>query len=170
MRGPHGVGAEPLDLELGLEGLELATEGVAPRLRVHQTEMVPVEHNHPRARPEHRAPAPDVVADRLLEAVPLDRLRDRRALPARDHETVQTLQLLGTPDLDGRRAERTQDARVRGEVPLGREDPDAEAGLACHYEPRCWRREPSSASWAMSSPRIGSPSSVEAAATRSGSA
>ncbi len=164
------LGAEPVDLELGLEALQLAAEGVAARDRVHQAEVLAVADDHPGAGAEHGAPALGVGADRGLEPVALDRLRDRRALAAGDHEPVEVGQLgRALRTSTGAGAERAQHPRVGREVALRREDADPEAGLAGHYQPRCWSSAPSAASWAMSSPRIGSPSPAEAAATRSGS-
>src|SRR5580698_2926359 len=42
------------ELELGLEGRDLAAEGVAPDADVHEPQVVAIEHDHAGAGPEHR--------------------------------------------------------------------------------------------------------------------
>ena len=51
--GPHRL-ALALELEIRLERRDLAAEGVAPDRQIDEPEMVAVEDDHPRARPEDR--------------------------------------------------------------------------------------------------------------------
>ena len=60
--------ADPLDLEVGLEALQLAAEGVARGGRVDQPEVLVVADDHPGAGAEDRPPALVVGADRRLQA------------------------------------------------------------------------------------------------------
>src|SRR5690349_11396923 len=82
------------DVELGLERRNLAPEGVPPHRQVDQPEVLPVEHDHPGARPEHGAVE---RSHRLVEAVEAHQPHEGRRLAARDHEAVQPGELLGLP-------------------------------------------------------------------------
>ena len=55
--GAHGLAGHAGDPQVGLEGADLAAERVAPALDVHHAEVRAVEHDHPRAGPEHRRAA-----------------------------------------------------------------------------------------------------------------
>ena len=52
--GAHRRPVDPGDLEVLLEGADLAAERVAPAQRVHAAEVLAVEHDHPGAGAEHR--------------------------------------------------------------------------------------------------------------------
>ena len=108
--------------------LHLAAERVAPRPVVAEAEVVAVEDDHPRARPEDRAAE---LAHRLVEAVEPHQPADRGRLAAGDDEAVEPLELLGEPDLDRLGAEPPQHGGVLAEVPLHGEDADPERLLHC---------------------------------------
>ena len=95
--------------------------------------MVAPEQDHPGAGPEDRRLE---MPQRLVEAVELRELEDRRRLPARNDEAVDPLELLRLPHLDDLRAEPPQHRRVLAEVPLHGEDADPD--LIPHAE-KCRR-------------------------------
>ena len=119
-----GSPSMPGDLEVGLEGADLAAERVAPARVVGEPEVLAVEHDHPRARPEHRRAGAHQVAQRLGEPLALDPERHRRRLAARDHEPVEPVEVGGHAHLAHLGAEAAQHARVRLEVALEREHAD----------------------------------------------
>ena len=81
--GAQRLVADSLDLQIGLEALQLAPEGVAGRRRVDQAQVRVVADDHPGAGAEN-GPAPLAVRpDRGSEVRRLDPHRDRRALAAR---------------------------------------------------------------------------------------
>ena len=53
-----GAPSMPGDVEVGLEGADLAAERVAPAQRVHAAEVLAVEHDHPGAGARGRACRP----------------------------------------------------------------------------------------------------------------
>ena len=83
--------------------------------------MVPVEDDHPGAGAEDRAWE---LPHRLVEPVEPHQPHERRRLAARDHEPVETLELLRLAHLDDVGAERAQHRRVLAEVALDCEDAD----------------------------------------------
>ena len=133
---------------------------------VHDAEMLAVDHDQARARPEHRRPGGGERAQRVAEPLALDPERHRRRLAARDDQAVEPLEVGGHADLAHVGAEALQHPAVRLEVALEREHPDERARHG--YQPRCAR------SWSGSSLRasrldIAAPSPALACATRSGS-
>ncbi|MBM2822328.1 MAG: hypothetical protein HW413_1074 [Thermoleophilia bacterium] len=110
------------ELDVGLEALHLATVGVAIDLEVCDAKMLPVEHDHPGARPENRPP---ILTDRVIQAVKPGQVHDRRRLTARDHEPVQPVEILGQPHFDHLRAESAQDVGVLAEGALQRKNADS---------------------------------------------
>ncbi len=112
--------ADPLDLEVGLEALQLAAEGVAARDRVEEAEVVGVADDQPGAGAENRPAGPVMVAQSRLEPGDLDPLGDRRALAAGNDEAVETLQVGREADLGYLGAEPAQRTGVGLEVPLER--------------------------------------------------
>ena len=125
------------DVEIRLEAVHLATERVAPRRVIAEAEVVAVEDDHPRARPEDR---PAELAHRLVEAVELHQPADRGRLAAGDDQPVEALELLGQPHLDRLGAEPPQHGRVLAEVPLHGEDADPERLLHASMVTRLRRR------------------------------
>src|SRR5215218_4336884 len=119
--------ADALDLQIRLEARDLAAEGVASAGDVSEAQVLGVADDHPRARAENRPPRLDVGANRGLEPVPLDRLRDRGRLAAGDDERVEAIQLLRVADLDRVGAEPAQHLGVRREAALAREYADPQA-------------------------------------------
>jgi hypothetical protein len=117
---PQRLLADPLDLEVGLEALQLATEGVAPRARVEEAEVVGVADDQAGAGAEDRPPGLVMGAQRRLQLRRLDAFDDRRALAARDDEAVEAGQIGGRADLGCFGAELAQGAGVRLEVALQR--------------------------------------------------
>src|SRR5262245_55250034 len=109
------------DVEVGLEAPHLAAERVATHRDVGEPEMVAAEHDHPGARAEDRAVE---AAQGVVEAVETHEPRDRGRLAAGDDQAVETVELLGKPDLDRVRAEPPEHVCVLTEVPLHGEDAD----------------------------------------------
>jgi hypothetical protein len=118
--GAQWLVADPLDLEVGLEALQLATEGVAAGTGVEEAEVLGVADDQPGAGAEDRPPVFMVSPQRRLQARRSDALDDRRALTAGNDQPVDVLQALGGADLDCLGAEVTQRPGVRLEVALDR--------------------------------------------------
>src|ERR671914_931579 len=97
--GPQRVWTEPLDLEILLEALALAAEGVSACDHVPEAQVLAVEHDHPRAGAEDRATGFREALDGPVEPVTGKRLGDRRRLAAGYHETVEILELARGPHL-----------------------------------------------------------------------
>jgi hypothetical protein len=110
--------ADALDRDVGLEALQLATEGVAACPGVDEAEVVGVADDHPGAGAEDRPPRLVVGAQRRLQAGRLDALADRRALAAGDDQAVEALHVRGYADLARLGSELAQGAGVRLEVAL----------------------------------------------------
>src|SRR5215216_2323815 len=172
-----GIDGDPIDFQIRFKRRQLTPESVTPDPDVENTEMVAIECDHPSARSEHRLTGPDEVDHRLGKAFSLDSKADRRGLAARDDEGVESFQVLDCPHLLRRDAQACQGLRVCFEAPLQGENADQRhrsgAGTArpsrTSHQPRCWSSPPFSWSVPISIPGIASPSSREAAATRSGS-
>jgi hypothetical protein len=112
--------ADPLDLEVGLEALQLAAEGVAARDRVEEAEVVGVTDDQPGTGAKDR-PAGLVVSPKgRLQPSDLDPLGDRRALAAGDDETVEADDFGGGSNLGYIGAESAQGAGVCLEIALQR--------------------------------------------------
>ena len=124
-RRPDEHGAQPLgqavDVEIRLERRRLAAERVPAHADIHEAEMVAVEHDHPRARAEHR---PIELRDRRVEAVDPHQVHECGRFAARDHEPVEPCELLGLAHLDRLDAEPRKHLHVLAEVPLHGKDAD----------------------------------------------
>jgi hypothetical protein len=112
--------ADPLDLEVGLEALQLAAEGVAACGRVEEAEMLGVADDKPGAGAEDRPAGLVVGAQSRLQPGDLDPLGDRRALAAGDDEPVEALDLGGGANLGYLGAEPAQGSGVSLEITLER--------------------------------------------------
>src|SRR5579885_939207 len=128
--------SQTLDVEIGLEAVDLAAEGVAVDADVHEAEPrlvralnVPGQHDHAGAG------APDGLAllghglHRLIQLVGGHQLADGRALATGDHQPVETVQLLRKAYLDGLRSEAAQALDVLGEGALQGKYADAGQAL-----------------------------------------
>src|ERR671936_1791656 len=113
------------EVQVGLEARDLTPVGVPRHLEVDEVEVVPVEHDHPRARAEDRS---GERAERLVEPVEAHEAHERRRLAARDDEAVEALELLRQAHLGHLGAEAAEHRRVLAEVALEGEDADAR----CH--------------------------------------
>src|SRR3954447_7544469 len=122
--GADGRALDPGELEVGLEGVQLAAERVALGDDVHEPEMLAVEHDQPGARAEDRPALRVEVAQRAGQALARDAERHRRRLAARHDETVEAVEVGRGADLADVGAELAQDLRVRGEAALQREHAD----------------------------------------------
>src|SRR5829696_8019381 len=118
--GAHGP-VRTLDVEVRLEGGDLAAERVPAHGHVDQPEVVAVEHDHAGAGAEDR---PLERAHRLVEPVQAHQAPERGGLAAREDQPVETPELLGLADLHDLRAEPAQHRRVLAEVPLHGENAD----------------------------------------------
>jgi len=99
--GTERLVADPLDLEVGLEALQLAAESVALGGRVDQPEVAVVADDQPGAGSEDGTAGGVVLADRALEAGRGDPLRDRRALAAGYDQCVEPFEIGRDPNLAG---------------------------------------------------------------------
>jgi hypothetical protein len=117
---PQRLVADPIDLEIGLEALQLPAEGVAAGAGVEKAEVVRVADDQAGAGAEDRAPRLVVGAQRRLQTLRFDALDDRRALAARDDQAVESFEILGNAYLRRLGAQLAQDAGVRIEVALDR--------------------------------------------------
>ena len=129
-----GPPAMPVDVHVGLKGSELPTEGVAFGADVEHPEVVAVEHDHARARAEHRRSGLHQGAQRLAQPLALDAERHHGRFAARDDQCIQPLEIGRDADLTRLGAEAADDLGVRFEVALQGKDADE----LCHagYQPR----------------------------------
>ena len=127
MKTPRSGIVVSVELDIRLEAPHLPPEGVAVDHEVRETEVLAVEHDHSGARAEDGARE---RADRLVEPVEVREPHDRRRLPARDDEAVETVELLREPNLDDVGAERAQRGGVLAKRPLQGEN--ADSGMTGH--------------------------------------
>jgi hypothetical protein len=112
--------ADPIDLDVGLEALQLAAEGVALGGDVEEAEVIGVADDQPSAGAEDRPPGFVVGAQRWRQPGRLDALDDRRALAAGNDQAVEPDQIAGSADLGCLGTELAQGAGVRLEIALQR--------------------------------------------------
>jgi hypothetical protein len=112
--------ADSLDLEVGLEALQLAAEGVASRRRIDQAEVIGAADDQPGASAENWPPGFVVGAQGRLQPGRSDALGDRRTLAAGDDEPVEPLKLGCGTDLGNVGAKLAQGAGVGLEIALQR--------------------------------------------------
>src|SRR2546430_4044498 len=142
-------GAVTRERKIGLEARDLAAIRVPVDLDVDEAEMVAVEDDHPGTRTQNWTVE---CTDRLVEPVEPHQAHERRRLTARNHEPVESLELLRFPHLDRVDPQATQHRQVFAKVALDGEDTDAWA----HYQPRV-SSSSSGARAAADSPLIASP-------------
>ena len=106
----HGVErvAQAFHVQIGLEGVDLAPEGVAAHIDVDDPEGVLVgpavedvsgEQDHPGTGPEGRHPVLQAVPERIEQAGRANEERHGGGLPARQNQHVHRLQLGRCADL-----------------------------------------------------------------------
>jgi hypothetical protein len=90
-RRPDEDGGErsALEVELGLERVQLTPEGVAADAHIEQAEVVAVQHDQAGAGAERGAPAAHELAQRLGEPLALDPEGHRGRLATWDHQSVE---------------------------------------------------------------------------------
>ena len=124
----HRAAFDLRDVEVGLEAVYLAAEGIALHLDVHQPQRLAVEVGGMlRHDDQAGAGAPDRLADReraqrLAQAVHVDQARNRRAFAAGNNQAVRPSRSRGQADLPRLGAEALQDGLVLGEVSLQGQD------------------------------------------------
>ena len=133
---PQGFDSVP-HVEIRLEAPHLAAERVAPSCVIAESEVVAVEDDHPRARPEDR---PAELAHRVVEPVQPHQPADRGRLAPGDDQPVEPGELLGQPNLHRFGTEAPQHGRVLAEVPLHGQDTDPERLLHASMVTRVRRR------------------------------
>ena len=116
----QGLVPDPGDREVGLEALQLATEGVAADAGVDEAKVLGIADDHPGAGAEDRPAGLVVGPQRRLEPGGIDSLADRGALAAGNDEAVEPLEVGRETDLADLGAELAQDPGVRVEVALDR--------------------------------------------------
>src|ERR1700735_3432439 len=94
----HGPSGQTLHLEIGLEGTQLAPEGVALGADIHDPQVIAVKHDQARARAEDGHSGRSAVIPPLVNAgqpsqglgqtLALDAQSHGCGLPARYHQTV----------------------------------------------------------------------------------
>jgi hypothetical protein len=112
--------ADPLDLEVRLEALQLAAEGVATGAGVEEAEVLGIADDQPGAGAEDRPAGLMVGAQRRLQAGRLDAPDDRGALATGDDQPVDPVEIRGDADLGCLGAELAQRPGMRLEVALDR--------------------------------------------------
>ena len=131
--------AQPVDVDGGDEAVDLAAEGVALDLDVHDPQerlvarlavapQVAGHEDHPRARAPHGFLGRERV-QRGHQAVGRGQLADGRALAAGDDQAVEPVQILRQPHFHRLYAQRAQDVDVFDKGPLQGEDADSHGGL-----------------------------------------
>src|ERR1700678_2930756 len=120
----NGTALNPLDLERGLEGVQLAPEGVALGEHVEDPEVRAVEDDHAGTGTEDRRACGRELAERLPEALALDAESHHGRLAARKHQRIETLEISRHAYLPRRSTEAPEHALVRLEPSLQGEDPD----------------------------------------------
>src|SRR5829696_5172140 len=109
------------ELEVSLEACDLAAVRIAVHGDVHEPEMLPVEDDHPGARPEDGSlESPNC----LVEPVEPHQTHERRRFATWHDEAVQAFELVGLADFDRVRTEPAQHLDVLPEVALDRQNPD----------------------------------------------
>src|SRR3990170_3639298 len=164
----NGLIPQDRHLQVRLEGVELAPEGVPPDIDIEQGEDgfvaigdVARQQDHPGAGPEDRRAGTSEFQDRLTQAPPVDEAALGGGFPAGQDQPAEILELGRQAHLDALDADGLEDRHVLGERPLDGEDPDlhrshpAVAGAAA-YQPREASRS-DSASCSIAMPRIGAP-------------
>ena len=152
----HGVErmrpASRVDVEVGLEAVDLAAEGVAAHGDVDGAEAALVgaavedlgaEQDHPGAGAERRHAVGEPLGERVEQAGRLEQHRHRGGLAARQHQRVDVVELRRRADLSGGRRRGSQGVGVARERALQGEDADLGGHLGashrtCHsaYQPR----------------------------------
>src|SRR5437763_1974257 len=89
-------------LEIRLEARDLPPVRVSLDVDVDEPQMVPVEHDHSGACAEHGRRE---LTQRIVEPVEPHQSHERRRLPSRNDDPVETLELLGLAHLDDVRTE-----------------------------------------------------------------
>src|SRR4051794_14198249 len=176
-----GLVAEERHRHVGLERVELASEGVAADGDVEQRQdrIVAIgdlarEDDHPGTGPEHRGAGPGELEDRLLEAPAVDQAAHRRRLATGQDQSIETLEIGRQPNLDGLHADRAERRNVLRKVTLDCEDADPRGrpprrALARRaHQPRTASRSPSGIC-SIAIPRIGAPRPFETSARILGS-
>ena len=117
--------AEDRDLELRLERVELAPEGVALDGHVEERQDRRLaagdlggQDDHPGARPEDRRAAVGELEDRLVEPPALDELAHRRALAAGQDEPADAFEVGRLAHADALHADGAERVEVFAERPL----------------------------------------------------
>src|SRR6266511_3377691 len=101
--------AERRNVQIGLEAVELAAEGVAPRRDIHQAQCwlalgpalgdPPGHQDRAGASAPQRHPQPRALANWDQQLVQHQQLADRRALAARNNQTIDLLKMFREPHL-----------------------------------------------------------------------
>ena len=171
MNTPSERQVVPFECDVRLEAPHLTPVRVSVDDDIGESEVIPVEHDHARARPEHRSIE---LPDRLVEPVEPGELHDGRRLTAGDHDPVEPVELLRKPHLDDVGTEKLERARVLAEGTLEGEHSDARSSRHRarlrdgRHQPRTSSRS-SSGSELAEIPTIGWPSPVDTSASTLGS-
>jgi hypothetical protein len=115
---PQRLVADPLDGKIGLEALQLPTEGVSPRCRIDEAKVVGVADDQTGAGAEDRQTGLVESLEPGPQASRPDALGDRRALPPGDDQAIEPDEVFGGPNLRSLSAELPQGAGVGFEVAL----------------------------------------------------
>ena len=146
----HCVERLALEGELGLERRQLTTERVAADLDVEDTEVVPIQHDHPGAGAQDRPTARDELDERRTKPFTLHAEPDGGGLATGDHERVEPVEVRGRAYLAYLRTELGQGPCVSFEPALqgeysyngiapGRARP---APSRTTHQPRFWSSPP----------------------------
>jgi len=138
--GTHRLAAHPSDVEVGLEGVDLTTEGVAPHRDVEAVEMhgirggvqdVGGQQDHAGAGPVGGHTGGEALAERIEEIEDPQQLPHRGRLAAGQHQTVDGVEFLGTAHRHRARTGGSERLEMLSHVTLQREHSD---GRSCHRD------------------------------------
>ena len=167
---------EPGEVEVGLEGVDLASEGVAAHGDVEAAErLLPVDavldpvgqQDHAGAGAEDRHPVRDPLAQRVEQVEDPGQLGHRRRLTARQDQAVALRELGLPPYGDRARAQGVQDAQMLTHVALQGEDTDDGSGHGRRLVPPPRRLE-TAARWGDEKPSRGSRGRTRHPSSRAG--
>ena len=138
-----------IEQQLSLERRELTTERIPAHLDVEDTEMVPVQHDHPCTGAQDGLATPDEVNERLTKPLTLHAESNGGGLATWNDERIDALEIPRRTDLTDVDIQAGETLRVclepalKGEYANERHRSGAgSARTLTHYHPRFWSSPP----------------------------
>lgn len=131
---------EPVDIDVGLETVDLGAVAVAAHVEVDRTQSVLIgsaiedarrQQDQPSACAKHREATIDSLAQRIDQAASVEQHRHGGGFTARDYQSIDLIELRAGAHLSGLHAEAFKNSRVSGERALQGEHTEDRA-----YQPR----------------------------------